>query len=109
MTRGTFFFTNLPVWTCSSENGIYTYIRNRCEAVLLNRLLQLLAFWRISHVVCRLLHVFTISIFSEHYQSVKRFRSRAEPIFCFLSVLIWVRTICKDYQQLSKVAATWKS
>ena len=32
----------------------------------------------------------------EHYQSVKQFES-------ILSVLIWIQTDCKDYQQTAKV------
>ena len=35
--------------------------------------------------------------FLKHYQSVKQFRS-------ILSVLIWVQTVCKGYQQVTKVA-----
>ena len=57
-------------------------------------------------VFCRF--VFKIStfpkIFQEHYQSVKRFVTRSGPTR--LSVLIWIQTVCKGYQQLAKVAAS---
>ena len=38
-------------------------------------------------------------LFQEHYCSLKRFESRS------LSVLIWVQTIFKCYQQMTKVVA----
>ena len=38
--------------------------------------------------------------FQEHYQSVKGFGSRV------LSGRIWVQTVCKGYQKISKVAAS---
>ena len=34
-----------------------------------------------------------------HYESVKQFGSRSGPT---LSVLIWVQTVCKGYQQMTK-------
>ena len=39
--------------------------------------------------------------FQEHYQSVKWFGSRLGLTF-FRSVLVWVQTVCKDYQQMTK-------
>ena len=47
---------------------------------------------------CHLLTFFRIfkKIFQEHYQSVKGFGSRSEDRFL---VLIWVKTVCKVYQQ----------
>ena len=40
---------------------------------------------------------FLKKIFQEHYQSIK--------LFVILSGLIWVQTICKDYQQMTKFVA----
>ena len=36
-------------------------------------------------------------LFQEHYQSVKQFESRL--------VLIWVQTVCKSYQKMTKEAS----
>ena len=45
-------------------------------------------------------------LFQEHYKSVKQFGSRSTDI---LSVMIWVQTVCKGYQQTTKFAASKKS
>ena len=42
-------------------------------------------------------------IFQEHYQRVKLFAIQISRDV--LSGLIWVQTVCKDYQQMTKVAA----
>ena len=54
---------------------------------------------------CRLLTFSEINFFKklfqeEHYQNVKQFGSRRN-----MSVLIWVKTVCKGYQQTTKVSA----
>ena len=62
-------------------------------------------------LLCQLLTFFNINLFKkfyqEHYQSVKQFGSRSGRTF--LSVLIWVQTIYKEYQQMTKVvcALNW--
>ena len=43
-------------------------------------------------------------VFQEHYQSVKRFWIHIR--INVLSVLIWIQTFCKVYQQTTKVAAS---
>ena len=40
----------------------------------------------------------------EHYQSANQFGSRSGPYV--QSVLIWVQTVCKNYQHTIKVAAS---
>ena len=45
--------------------------------------------------------LFQKRFFQEHYQGVKRFGSRSGR-----SVLIWVQTVCKVYQQTTEVAAS---
>ena len=57
---------------------------------------------------CRLLPFFKINffkkLFQKHFQSVKQFRSRSGPTQC----RSWsrVQTVCKGYQQTTKVTAT---
>ena len=41
----------------------------------------------------------------EHYQSVIRFESRSDR----MSVQVWVQTICKGYQQITKVTVSKES
>ena len=41
----------------------------------------------------------------EYHQSFKQFRSRSGPT-CL--GLIWVQTVCKGYQQMTKVATCWE-
>ena len=49
-----------------------------------------------------------LKIFSERYQSVRQFGSKSglTDRTYVLSVLIWVQTVCKGYQQMTKVAAS---
>ena len=60
-----------------------------------------------SNFYCRLLTFFKINIFKkffqEHYQSVNSLESDQVNI---LLVLIWVQTVCKGYQQMTKLAAS---
>ena len=44
--------------------------------------------------------------FQEYSQGVKEFGSRSGLTFDILSGLIWVQTICKGYQQMTKVATS---
>ena len=56
--------------------------------------------------LCFLKLTFSKNFFQEHSKSVKRFRSRSGPTI--LSGLIWVQTVCKDYQQMTKFVVAGK-
>ena len=57
---------------------------------------------------CCLLTFFKINFFKkfflEHYQIVKQFWIQIRTDI--LSVLIWVQAVCKDYQQITSIAAS---
>ena len=58
-------------------------------------------------IICRLFFKinFFKKLFQEHYQSVKTVWIQIRPDI--LSGLIWFQTVCKNYQQMTKVS-TWR-
>ena len=72
-------------------------------------LLALCTLDNLSYFCYRLLTFFSKSslkkqLIQEHYKSVKRFGFQIKTDV--LSVLTWVQTVCKGYQQMAKVAAS---
>ena len=47
---------------------------------------------------------FSKKVFQEQHQSVKQFGSRSG--LTFFSGLIWVQTVCRGYQQMTKVTTS---
>ena len=60
------------------------------------------------HACCRLLTFFKINFFKNNFQSVKLFATRSGPMQ-LLSVPIWVKIVCKVYQQTIEVSTSKES
>ena len=98
--------------TGSSES---THVMSKCPLleitcrgsnVSIHLPLTLCMLGNLSCICCLLLNFFKNDLkkfFQEHYQSVKLFGSRSGPTFYRMLVLIWVQTVCKGYQQTTKV------